>query len=56
MKRRGCTIIMIAHRLSTIKECDHIIVLDEGKIVQEGTHESMKNEGLYSKLIQARGL
>lgn len=45
------TAIVIAHRLSTIQKMDRIIVLDKGKIVEEGTHkELVKNNGLYAKL------
>lgn len=45
------TVIMIAHRLKTIKNADHIIVLNEGKIEEEGRHEALlKKEGLYYKL------
>ncbi len=46
--RRGKTNIVVAHRVSTLQYADHIIVLDEGKIVQEGTHASLvQEEGLY---------
>ncbi len=48
---KGKTALVIAHRLSTIKHLDRIIVLDEGKIIQDGTHDSLiKVPGLYAKL------
>ncbi|KEH97120.1 ABC transporter ATP-binding protein [Clostridium massiliodielmoense] len=49
------TIIMIAHRLKTIRNANKITVLNNGGIVQQGTHEEMlKEDGLYKKLIEAR--
>ena len=48
---RGKTVIAIAHRLSTLREMDRILVLDQGKIVEEGTHETLVAKGgVYSEL------
>ena len=49
------TIIMIAHRLKTVRHADQIVVVDKGRIVQQGTHEQlMKQEGIYKRFVDAR--
>lgn len=52
---RGRTMLMIAHRLSTVRDCDAIIVIERGRIVEAGSHdELMKRNGVYAKLHQAQ--
>lgn len=52
---RGKTIIMIAHRLKTVQSADQILVLEQGKIIQRGTHqELMKAGGLYADFVKMR--
>lgn len=54
IKKRGISCIMVAHRLSTIKDCDEIIVLNHGKVIERGNHKELyARNGYYTKLIQS---
>ncbi|MGZ8396484.1 MAG: ABC transporter, partial [Rhodoplanes sp.] len=50
---QGRTTLVIAHRLATVLSCDRILVLDRGRIVEEGTHDSLvQRGGLYARLAR----
>jgi len=50
---KGKTVIVVAHRLSTVKNADQIIVLEKGKIIESGNHETLTNKkGAYYHLVK----
>jgi NHLM bacteriocin system ABC transporter peptidase/ATP-binding protein len=52
IRNLGCSCVVIAHRLSTIRDCDEIIVLDQGKVAERGTHDELMMQGqLYMALV-----
>lgn len=58
-ERDGATVILISHRITTLMQADHIIVLEKGRIAEEGTHESLlQRNGIYRKIyeLQTQGM
>ena len=51
----GRTTVVIAHRLSTIRDVDNILVLEQGQVVEQGTHEQLLSRGgMYAQLVSAQ--
>jgi len=57
LKRQGKTVIVIAHRLSTVLNADTLIVIDEGKVVEQGTPNELKSqEVFFRRMLQNQGI
>ncbi len=57
LDKMGCTRIVIAHRLSTIKHCDRILVIDQGKIIEDGTYDELVTQkGFFADLVERQRL
>ena len=57
LDKMGCTRIVIAHRLSTIRHCDRILVLDGGRIIEQGSYEELiAQNGYFAELVERQRL
>lgn len=57
IRKMNSTVVMVAHRLSTVRDFDRIVLLDKGRILEEGTYqELMDNEGRFARLVQKQML
>ena len=55
--RKGRTVLVVSHRVSSVKDADHIVVLDDGRIVERGTHETLlAHDGYYADLYRRQTL
>jgi ABC-type multidrug transport system fused ATPase/permease subunit len=52
IRKIGCSCVIIAHRLSTVRDCDEIIVLEKGEVIERGTHNELyAKDGRYKELV-----
>lgn len=57
LEKLKCTRVVVAHRLSTVRHCDRIMVVDDGKIAEEGTYEELiAKDGLFTELVERQRL